>query len=54
MSGMKEYKQFGCRDAGVECEFMVRAIEAEIEAIEREERQKSSKTREEQPPMAHF
>ena len=32
MSEMKEYKQFGCRDAGVECEFMVRA-ETEEEVI---------------------
>jgi len=32
----------------------VRAIEAEIEAIKREEWQKSSRTTEEQPPMAHF
>jgi len=25
MSGMREYKQFSCRDTGEECDFMVRA-----------------------------
>ena len=32
----------------------VREIEAEIDAIKREEQRKASKTREEQPPMSHF
>jgi predicted small metal-binding protein len=32
MAGVREYKQFTCRDAGVECEFMVQA-EAEEEVI---------------------
>jgi predicted small metal-binding protein len=32
MAGVREYKQFTCRDAGAECEFMVRA-ETEEEVI---------------------
>ena len=32
MAGLKEYRQFSCRDLGVDCDFMVRA-ETEEEVL---------------------